>query len=254
MIKRCLLTGLILWGGSLAARAEVMRPLFSKENRFPGKHRFEVGTLFKYTELTDFHESLNDTDVDETSIGPYLRFGVTDNFATFVVVPYNEVEPDVGKSESGLGDIAVGFEYLAYEDIFHYPWVIPHVQLNLDTGDEDDGLGAGETSTVLGLSVGSRAWDVCHFIIDGSYQVFEDSENIARISGAIIWDVSERFAVLAEARGTDEDLGGDKEHPAVFLGGLSFQPNEDFILILYGGGGKNTREDVIIAAKAALTF
>jgi hypothetical protein len=92
------------------------------------------------------------------------------------------------------------------------------------------------------------------FVADLRYQAFEDLENITSIAGSIIWDVSEQFSVFVEAQGTDEDLGEDAEHPALFAGGLAYKPDEDWLISLHGGGGKNSREDVIGAFRVAYTF
>jgi len=255
MLRRLPLIALLTILFAPWATAEDNRPLLVKENRFPDARELETGATFLFVELVDNDEAFGSSDTNQWTAAPYLRYGLTKNLAVYGLIPFNNVEPDEGDGESGLGDIAVGFELKAYEDLFGFPWVVPHIELSLDTGDEDKGLGRGENAVTLGVSVGSKAWDVCSFILDGSYQVFEDSDNIGSVSGAIVWDVSEQFALLVEARLTDEENEDDgSENPMLFLGGFSYRPNEDLAFTAEAGGGKNTREDVLFSLKLAYTL
>ena len=191
---------------------------------------------------------------DEWISAAYGRYGLTEDLAAYAKVPYVQVKPDIGDSESGLGDIAAGFEFRVSQDIFDYPWVMPHAELKLDTGDEEKGLGSGTTVTTVGLAVGTTVMDVFHWVGDAAYQIHDEGENIASISGAFIWDLSDQCSVLVEGTANDLERGPGREHPKFFQGGLTYEASENLMIGFYGGSGKNTDEDVVATVKAAYSF
>jgi len=256
-----------LLAGSVAA--EPQRPLLTLENKFPEQGQVEVGTLLSLVEIVDNNEFDRSGDRDERTYEAYLRYGLTENLALVAGIPYMEIEPDLGDTESGISDATLGVQLKVFEDIFSYPWIIPHAQIRFDTGDEDEGLGAGEMGYEVGVSMGttvSPSWDwidgagrwgfknVYHFIADASYEINENADNIAMFSGTIIWEASDKLALLAEAAITDEELEPDDGHPSYFQAGFAYQATKNFALNFYGGGAKNTDEDVRITLKASYTF
>lgn len=252
MIRRLLAVSLFAVAAQ-GALAESQRAFFTRENRFPETGKAEVGGIYQYKEYDDR---------DESYVAPYGRYTIIDNLTINAAVPYGWVSPDFGDDESGLGDTTIGLELLAYQDIFEYPWVIPHVDLGLETGDEDEGLGQGETVTTFGVSVGTTVYDELHYVVDVSYAVDGGSEkpdpdNVLIFGGSIIWDVSEKFAVLVEGQATDEDNEED-DVPLFFQAGMTYAFTEAFVLSWYGGadasGDDGQGEDMRVTVKGAYTF
>ena len=175
----------------------------------------------------------------------------TENLAISVEVPFGGINPDEGSSEIGFGDIHVDFELLAYEYQFRFPYVIPHMSIGLDTADDDVGIGAGDNSLLLGVTVGSTMYDnTWDFNLDLSYEVFGDIENVFAIGGSTLWEINELFAVLAEVQLTDEEPPElAEEHPIRFGGGMVYAPSERLTWSLIGAGAKNAREDVIVTLR-----
>ena len=259
MSRKFLLVGLCLLVAAGPAGAEQIRPLLTKENAQPELHRTEVGFEFRFEELGDFRESVIATDTNKTSYIPSLRYRPFEPLTLFATFPFIDNDPDIGSGGSGLGDITVGFELLAYEDVVvEHPWVMPHLEVVLDTGDTKDGTGRGESSVIVGLAIGSathwaynsRIDPIWHLIGDVRYEIFEDSENIASVAGSVIWDITEQFSALGSVRLSDEQFKDMNENPVLFLGGLSYRATEKLTMTVQGGGGKNTREDVVVSVKA----
>jgi hypothetical protein len=253
MMRRLVVAVAFFIAAAQGVLAEVQRALFTHENRFPEVGHAEAGAFVEYRE---FETS------DVTSIRPYGRYTAIQNLTLNADIPYHWLTPQDGDDETGLGDMSVGLELLAYQDIFDYPWVIPHVNVTFPTGDEDDGLSTGDSVTTFGVSVGTTTYDELHWLADLSYAVNggneqPDADNVFIFAGSIIWDVSETFALLAEIQGTDEDNPED-DVPYTAVGGMIFTFSEDFTLGLYGGGsatgGGSAAEDLIASAKVALTF
>ena len=108
--------------------ADPMRTVFTKENKFPGVWGTEVSIGSGGTYYDDDDNSFND--VDTFQITPAVRFGVTERLALSAKVPY--VGYSSGNVEDeGLGDIALGLDFLFFEDIFEYAWILPHAEVAL---------------------------------------------------------------------------------------------------------------------------
>ena len=245
---RCLCLFTLFVG--ITAYAEPMRPLLNKENRFPEQGKADINFRVDFVE-TDDSDGAGSTNY--VSYIPKLRWRPTEALNVYGTVPFVTSDPDDGDDESGIGDIRVGMEFRAWEDIFGYPWVMPHIEYVSKTGDEDKGLGRDDDSVILGLAIGSVVEDMLHFIADGRYEVYSNSDNIWSIGGAIIWDISEKFSVLGEFRTSSKDVGDDDDddddHPTLWLGGLSYKVSEYFTWTVRGGGGANSQVDSMVSVE-----
>jgi hypothetical protein len=215
------------------------RTTLTRENMFPELFQLEAGAFFDHVELDD-----NERD----SYGVYGRYGLWENVTFEAAVPV--VSSDIGgSSETGLGDVELKLDLLAFQDIFRYPFVIPHIDVALPTGDEDDGLGTGETVVTLGISVGTTVADQLTWIVDASYAFnggnsAAENDNVFLVSGSVIWDISDRLAILAEGRVAEENSFG--EVPYTVMGGLAYKITRDVQLAGYGG---QYREDTLVENK-----
>jgi hypothetical protein len=253
MIRRALIPVVVLLLLVVTlAQAESMRTVLTKDNKMPALHRPELGVLFDYWEINS--EKLLLDNGKNFSTAPYLRFGLLDNLAVFGQLPYQSFSPDIGDKSSGLGDVAVGFELMAFQDIFEYPWVMPHVTVSLPTGDEDKGLGAGETVVTLGAAAGTTVMEIFHWALDFRYKMQSDEDNIASIAASFVWDLSKSFSLSVEGKATDEKYKTNDKHPLFFVGGASYKATENLSFMVYGGGGEQTDQDVMAGGKVALSF
>lgn len=237
----------IVLTGTLASMAEPMRPLLTKENKFPDLHRSEVGALVEFAEFVDnFEQSILD-DANRVVVTAYYRYQLADDLAVRLDVPYGQLDPDTGDSEDGLGDVALTAELRAFQDTFTFPFIIPYASYRFDTGETEAGLGDDESSIVVGTTIGSQVYDKPWLVMfDLNYEIFEDSDNIAAAGASVVWEHSEKLALLAEAQITDEELPDPvEEHPIIVRGGAVYKVTETLSLAVYGAGKKNSREDVI---------
>lgn len=205
-----------------------MRTMLTRENKYPEVGEAELGGFFKHDEMDN-----NDRD----SFGVYGRYGFFDNMTIEAGVPVVDSEFS-GESNTGLGDVELKLDLLAFQDIFRYPFIIPHLDVTFPTGDEDEGLGTGETVINFGVSVGTKVYDALTYVVDLSYAFNGatedyDDENIFMISGSLVWDISDRFAVLAEGRIYEENIFDN--YPYQYQGGLAYRITEDVQIAGYGG-------------------
>jgi hypothetical protein len=248
MTRRMIVVALAGLLPAVAGFAEPMRTQLTRENKFPGLYQPELG-------MTALHRDFEDGEAN--SLAPYVRVGVISNLTFITEAPFVFTDPDSGDKEAGLGDVRLGLELLAFQDIFDYPFIVPHLDITLATGDEDDGMGVGDTVTTAGISVGSRMYEVLTLIGDIAYSLngggpVGDREDVLILAGSLVWDLSEQFALLAEGKVTDENSAND--HPAYLQGGLAYKPTENLMIAAYGGQWSSAGEDVNASIKVAYTF
>jgi len=207
------------------------RTTLTRENKYPGDGHVELIGFFDHAELQDLEQDI---------FGLGARFGLLESVTLGASLPY--VQSDLaGEQFDGVGDLVLSADLLAFQDLFRYPFVIPHVDTSLPTGEEDDGLGTGETVINFGISVGTVVYDALTYIVDFSYAyngstyfALGDPDNIYMISGSLIWDISDRFAVLGEAR-LYEELDFMDGNPLEAKGGLAYRTGRDSQIAVYGG-------------------
>ncbi len=241
------------------ASADPMRTVFTKENKFPGAMGTELSLGAGGSSYED--DRLGE-DATSYFIAPGARFGLTDRLTVLAEIPYAGYSFG-DMDENGLGDIALGTEFLFFEDIFEYAWIIPHATVTLPTGDEDKGLGAGEGQGRIGISIGTTVEDVVHFALDGSYTIngaasddLYSDERDGLVTGAIsiVWDLDEQASLLGEVQARDDATEDDES--VAFRGhlGLAYKINENFSLMAYGGGSSGLREDLYGMGRLVYSF
>lgn len=241
-----LIMGLVMAAG--LAHGEPMRPLLNKENKFPEIKRADVGFRYEFVETAD--EDLPGTSTNINNFVPLIRYRPLEPLTVTASLPFASVSPDRGDSEAGLGNATVGLELLAFQDLFDYPWIIPHAEYVFGTSDKEKGTATQTEGVKLGVAVGSMAWDVVTFVVDGRYEVNSEEDNIATLGGAIIWDISELFSVHIEMRTSSEKLGVEENHPTLWVGGMTYKASDKLTFIGRGGGGSNASEDVLVSVEA----
>ncbi|MCX6991871.1 MAG: transporter [Kiritimatiellaeota bacterium] len=240
------------------AQSESMRPLYSRENRFPEKGKVEVGSYFGYAQYDEYFVSQVDPKsyqgiyVDKnanpklksTTVEPYAKYGLLENLTVYSKVPFSFDKSDAkNKNYSGFNDIAVGAELLAYEYTYKYPWVIPYVEVTFPSGDDKEHMGNGEVDGIFGVAVGTTTFDKYTWILDGRYDANISDNGRFEGAAAFIWDLSTQFSVLAEAKVTEKEKGSTKDVPLYFNGGLCYRPLEALSVNLYGGTSANAEEN-----------
>jgi len=214
-----------------SARAESIRPLFSLENAFPRWEQFEVGVSYQAIERENGF--IQD---DRQTYSAYVRYGILDNFAVKLEVPYVNLDASPAGSESGIGDLAVEFQLRTWEDIFGYPYFIPYLRATIPTGDEDKGLGSEDSVVTAGLAYGDNISDELQWVLDFGYRVNPDEDNQFILANSYIYNVSDEFALLVEIL-YEEEIESDEESLVVLSGGFSYYWTQHLRMGAHLGGG-----------------
>ncbi|MGA1192915.1 MAG: transporter [Kiritimatiellia bacterium] len=213
-----------------------MRTTLTRENKYPDAGKGD-GTIGFRREADD--------NLTETGISIFEasgRLSVGHNLTLGASVPFVDTDRS-GDDEMGIGDIKLHADLLAFQDIFRFPFIIPYLEVALPTGDEDKGLGTGETVITAGISIGTKVYDALTYVIDAAYHVdgaqdfMGDAADIYSLSGSLLWDISDRFAVLAEGR-IFEKLDGMSSTPTEALGGLAYSIGRESSFTARGGQSK----------------
>jgi len=249
MMKRFILFGFCFFWLA-AVQAEPIRTVVTKENRLPRVGELESSLIFDYLE----RETSN-----ETAISPYLRYGLLRDLAAYATVPYRSIDDDFKEDKNrGFGDIRLGAEWIVYRNLFGAPWIMPHAEVILDTGNERKELGSGSTDYVVGLAAGTSVQRDFHFAVDARYRIVDDQDNIPSIGGSLVWDLDRRLSLLSEievSREKEDAMGFGKDtHPILFLAGLHYRARRDLQFSLHAGTGKNTDLDAMIRARVTKSF
>lgn len=233
-----------------AVRAEEARAFWTVENKFPALGEAELSYWFEQNEFEDFVYR---------SQSALLRYGLLENVTARLDVPFVQRDEDFASDADGLGDIGLGFDLLAFEDIFGYPYVIPHVDVAFPTGDEDDGLGTGETMYMFGVSIGTVVYEVLHYVADFSYAQNYDArateeDDVFMGSLSLIWDISKRFSVMGEGRIMDYQDTSDQ--PFLIGAGMAYSWTENFDTSFFIGNWQESDfgQDQELMVKASYTF
>ncbi len=251
MMKKWMAIGLIACLGGVAS-AEPMRTALTKENRLPRLYQAEASVEFLYR---DFEDNAGDI----LTIAPQIRYTLVRDFAVFARLPYHRIDPQVGSRESGMGDASVGVEFLAFKNLFGYPWIMPHGEVIFDNGNENKGLGTGETEYLVGVAAGTTVNRDFHFAADLRYLIQDDADNVPSIAASLVWDLDSRFSLIAEleiqrVKMTDFMGNSDTEHHLTMLGGMHYRASRALQFTLQGGTGQKNGIEAIFRGNVSYSF
>lgn len=231
--------------------ASPQRTVYTHENQFPKVGGVEVNVSGQYTEIIDRDEQIDNADVNVSRLAADLRYGLLPELTLTAGLPLVSEDPDRGDSETGLGNLTLGLELRAWQDIFEYPFVIPHAEVGLGTASSDLVSETDDLTVTFGISAGTVTHDWITWVADASYVLLQDEENIVVLSGSVAFQHSKKFSTLVEVRATDEESGPDDDHPFNVLAGFTYDWNRNFRTSIHGGGGLDSSDDVVALFKAS---
>lgn len=232
-MKRILVTLAILLVASGFAFAGFERPLhYQLDVNSPAAMNIEAGLAADYINI--------DSNVDAWVLDLYAKYGIMDNWEVGLNVPYLNISPDVGDSQSGIGDMNIWTKYRFLGEDKNCCGLAAGVNVKLATGDDAKGLGTGETDwmpfimgtfkasdqVVLGAKVG-------YDIIGEPEGVSVDDEWVGTIWGGFM--VKPNLGIVAELKGNTQE-GKD---PLALDAGVTYGISENVGFTAGGGVGLN---------------
>ncbi len=245
------------------ASAEPMRTVFTKENRLPEQLGGEVSIQGGYAGYDDKDSKLDGSIYD---VGPAFRFGLHDRLALTAYVPVAGWDYSHGDNKAGLGDVHTGLQFLFFEDIFDYVWILPYVDVRWATGDEDKNLGTGTTGGQFGLSVGTTTYDCLHWAADVSYGINNaidySDDDVLMGALSLIWDLNEMprvygevlSSIFGEVQVRNDPIDPDDDVWVRGHVGLAFRASDHFTISGFFGGTSDDAMDYYAGGKATVSF
>lgn len=263
MTKQLILTTAAVMA-AMICRGEAQRTVRSLENKFPTQGQLELGVNFRSYQFDD------EGDSSLNSVGAVARYGLLKNLTAYIEAPAAVFKTDIGDDGEGVGDLRGGLQLKAYEDVFEYPWIVPHFDFTVSTGNDDEGLGTGEGSYAFGISIGSRMYDTYGFVLDGThvlnggYQTGSmATEDATVLSLSITADVSEQLAfvvegslVLVDDDDDDEDFFSDEssDDPVYVGAGMVYRWSERLTIGGNIGSWSDAQFDTELSVRAGYDF
>ena len=230
---------------------EAQRTSVSFENKFPELNKWEVGAIAQDRKFEDGKL---------LTLGAYGRYRLLDRVTVDGTLPVASSSKDFGEDGTTLGDINLGLQLLAYQDkAFLYPFVIPHFNVTLPTGDPDKGTGNEDTGYLVGMSIGTKTHDCLTWVGDVSYSAkggvgAPDELDQAIIGLSIVWDLDDSFALIGEGKVAGFGADSPDGRPYYAGGGFAYKFTENLQFSLNGGMWNSTREDVDVVGKLSYSF
>jgi len=216
-------------------------PLISDDAGTVGKGHFQLEINAQYD-----HDEAQGITTTGSEIDPIFTYGITDTVDVVVIAPYlwvKEKSDDslINSRENGLSDSTLDVKVRFYDRDGLSFAIKPG--LDLPTGDEGKGLGAGKLGYHLYL-LGTKEAGPWTFIADLGYvrnETDSDTEekNLWQASVATIYAIDDHWQIAADLvaeRNTDKDADND---PVSALVGVIYSLTKDI--------------DVDLGAKAGLT-
>ena len=262
MIRKCLATGrrLSLFLGSLAF-AEPQRTFFIKENRMPGPFKAEVGAIGQYAEIPDDQCSQRATAMMCTSAAPYVRYGSGGESGRVSPMSLTCRTSRVdGDTEQGLGDVVAGAEFVVFQDIFGYPFIMPHVEVELRHGRRGQRPWQRQNALHGRRIRRNRCHGYVPLALDARYTFNEkvndggEDKNIATFAGSLIWDLSEQFSLIAKPRASERQGCRRRHSRCYFQGGFGLPGHGEAVLTFSAAARSDADEDVVVGGKIAYSF
>ncbi len=232
------------------AWAEPQRTFLTTENKFPETGKIELGYEYTGREF----ETL-----EYNSHSAVARLGLFENLTARVQAPFVNRKPDFGDSESGVGDVTLGLDLVAYQDVFSFPFVIPHLDVSLPSGDEDKGLGSGDTLIKFGVSIGTKTHEQFLWVADFSYASAYDAKASDKddqfdIALSWLWELSDRFTINLE--GMVRRMEAYDSSSVLLGGGMTYKWTEALQSGVYFGAwnSNDSGEDQLLKVTTSYAF
>lgn len=247
----CISHGLFLLFISLCYAGIEDRPLDTDDAYTLDKGEFAISTGTVFT--TDKH---GDKEID---INTDLGYGITDRFEITADFPYVFTDPHNARNREGIGDIAVRLEYMFLEERGNIPAMSLDTTIKFESGDEDKGLGSGDTDYTFFLQL-SKSFDpiTVHFNFGYTLVGEHDDEILDNVFGynfAAEYELMDRLTLVGEFLGETNSDPHAEDDPMEFLVGAMYDINSNFTLDAgLGAGLTDASPDVKVTAGITFGF
>ncbi|MFH1519496.1 MAG: transporter [Candidatus Omnitrophota bacterium] len=193
----------------------------------------------------------------ETDLTIDLGYGITDKLEVTANIPFVFSDPKGEDDQEGLGDITLRPEFLFWKEAGNIPAVSFASSFKLQSGNEDRGLGSGETNYSLSLQF-SKQFNPFNWHFNIGYTFVgqpkgEAVDDVIFYNLACEYSVSEKLTLMAELIGQTNSDSTAADEPFECLLGLVYPISEN-IDFDFGVGTGLTNASPDIRVTSGLTY
>jgi hypothetical protein len=244
-----LLTGITLLAGTTAYAAQ---PLITDDAGTQGKGKYQLELYGEYG-----HDRDGDVTSGTTQIASTLTYGIADPLDIVFSLPYQFIrveDPEGIAKEDGISDIAIDTKWRFYEHDGLCLALKPGA--TLPTGDNEKGLGSGETTYHL-IFIASQEIRPWAFHLNLGYirneNKNDERKNLCQASFAFTLDVAKNLKIVGNVGIQSDTDRNATVHPAFILGGLIYSLSGQCDVDVGVKGGL-TRPETDYSVLAGLTY
>jgi hypothetical protein len=191
---------------------------------------------YKHGEFYFASQYINSDDAKSATL-PHLEFnyGVLPDIHLHLIVPFQYVKPEGEDSQYGYGDTELGIKYRFISETESRPMVGTFPIILLPTGDQDKGLGSGETQIYLPLWV-QKSWGPWTTYGGGGYWINpgEGNKNWWFFGWLVQREITKQLTVGAEVFHRTVSHDGGEESNGFQVGAIINLTDEHHILLSAG--------------------
>jgi opacity protein-like surface antigen len=196
----------------------------------------------------------------EQAVSLAATTGLLDNLDVGLSVPFLRLDPDEGDGQSGLGDMEAGLKWRFLEAEGNRPALALTLGVTIPVGDEEKGLGSGDSDISGALVAGFEFKQVNLHLnlgythVGGARTDEGEKEGVVLASAAVEWSVTEPLAVNAEFLYESKGTEGE-DHALAATAGLTYAFSEMVSLDLGARAGlSDTAPDWGLFTTLTMTF
>lgn len=195
----------------------------------------------------------------ENNINIDLGYGITDRFEITVDFPFVFSDPKAGSNEEGIGDISVRPEFMFLEETENIPAMSFAATFKFQSGNEDKGLGSGETDYSLSLQFSKDFSPLkCHFNIGYTFVGQPKGETVDDVifyNLACEYSLNDKLTLVGELIGDTNSNPNQDDNPFEGLIGFVYNINNNLALDFgIGAGFTNASPDILITSGLTYQF
>jgi len=164
-------------------------------------------------------------------------YGLTDSLEVTLLLPYTKIDPDNGRSEKGMGDLAIRPEFVVLKESDSIPQMSLALTIKFDSGSNE--IDSGTTDYGLFLNA-SKEFGKTKIHGNVGYSFLEDSDDSIFLGVAFEHSINNSLTLIGEIW-TDMPTNSSDDDVAEVLGGVTYDISDTITLDFGIGTGLDSK-------------
>jgi hypothetical protein len=176
-------------------------------------------------------------------------YGLTDSLEVTLLLPYTKIDPDDGRTEKGMGDLAIRPELVVLKESDSIPQMSLALTIKFDSGS--NAIGSSTTDYGLFLNA-SKIFDKIQLNGNVGYNSLEDSDDSVFLGASIEYSISNSLTLIGEVW-SEKPTDSSDDDVAEVLGGAVYDVSDTISLDIGIGTGLHS-EDIDLRYTMGATY